>query len=188
VQSARGTPPFSGPNGPEGSGEIKKDRGGGSGRRMLRAASLALGWPDNVAANIPHCPSSMAVCPAPLSIMISERFLGHGGCPHARVRACRLRVTGRASNKPISCTVLHVRQCSIRCPSCVDMAPIVIYVRVNRAEISIRSTLSASRMNHKSIGFTDIYIYIYIYIYICFQDTVIMAALTGTMVVQQQRR
>jgi len=116
VQSARGTPPFSGPNGPEGSGEIKKDRGGGSGRRMLRAASLALGWPDNVAANIPHCPSSMAVCPAPLSIMISERFLGHGGCPHARVRACRLRVTGRASNKPISCTVLHVRQCSIQCP------------------------------------------------------------------------
>jgi len=40
----RGTPPFSGSNGPEGSGEIKKDRGGGSGgRRMLRAASLALG-------------------------------------------------------------------------------------------------------------------------------------------------
>jgi len=101
VQSARGTPPFSGPTRPKGSGEIKKDRGGGSGRRMLRAASLALGWPDNVAANIPHCPSSMAVCPAPLSIMISERFLEHGGCTHARVRACRLRVTGRASNKPI---------------------------------------------------------------------------------------
>jgi len=42
--------------------------------------------------------------------MISERFLGRGGCAHARVRACRLRVTGRAGNKPISCTVLHVQR------------------------------------------------------------------------------
>lgn len=46
VQSARGNPPFPEPNGSEGSGEIKKDRGGGSGRRVLaeRETGKAYVW------------------------------------------------------------------------------------------------------------------------------------------------
>lgn len=61
----------------------REDRGVAEER--LAASLCARGLADNVAAaNIAYCPSSMAVCPAPLSLMISERF----ACVRVHVHVC----------------------------------------------------------------------------------------------------
>jgi len=64
----------------------------------------ARGLADNVAAaNIAYCPSSMAVCPAPLSLMISERLACARICERISAMLESLRY-----NKPISrCWSIH---------------------------------------------------------------------------------
>lgn len=79
VQSAQGTPPFSGSNSRREAEKRRKtdkrSRGCGGGVSGDWQQPICSGLADNVAANTAHCPSSMAVCPAPLSVMILERLV-----------------------------------------------------------------------------------------------------------------
>lgn len=87
VQSAQGTPPFSGSNSQREAEKRRKmdkgSRGCGGGVSGDWQQPMCSGLADNVAANTVHCPSSMAVCPAPLSVMILERLVRRNAC------ACR---------------------------------------------------------------------------------------------------
>lgn len=84
VQSAREPHLFLGRTAREKPAERRRTERGsrGCGGEAAAAASVHWGLADSVAANIAHCPSSMAVCPAPLSVMISEKLVG------MRLRVC----------------------------------------------------------------------------------------------------